>query len=200
MEQRVCKRTAKGGSLWKHGKLWEGVPFETARTQFVSHKAESIDPNRRKQTVQPFSTTIVPFSWNRLRKRCVSCVSSSVELRKRELSAEFLRTRVLRPEALSSVAFVYPQKSPKSTLKGVFERMQRTARTKKCLRMSERFAPRNPFVQRLRPQEFAFPPMAEIDLACPGRRVRVSEVDALRRNELAFVAGRRWRRPGSDEE
>ena len=130
-----------------------------------------------------------------MRKRCVSCVSSSVELRKRELRTEFLRT-----EVLSSVAFVYPQKSPKNTLKGVFERMQRTARAKKCLRMSERFAPRNPFVQRLRPQEFAFPPIAETDLACSGRRVRVSEVDALRRNELAFVARRRWRRPGNNEE
>lgn len=172
--------------MWKHGKLWEGVPFETAEPPFTSEKrANAFALERRNRTAPAFSTIERPSPWNRMRKRCVSCVpSSGVEL----------RTAVPR-----RVALAYPRQSPKDTLKGVFERLKRTARTKKFARMSERLAPRDPLVQRPRQEEFAFPLRAAADLACPGRRVRVSEVDALRRDELAFVAGCCWRRTCGNE-
>lgn len=134
--------------MWTCGKLWEGVPFETAETLFVSEKGASVVSahDRRKQMASVFSTTDRPSPWNRMRKRCVSCVpSSGVALSKRELSTPVLRTEVPR-----SVALAYPKKSPKDTLKRVFERMKRTARTQKSMRLSERFAPRNSSVQRLR--------------------------------------------------
>ena len=133
--------------MWKTGLLWRGVPLETARPAFAMQKVDALNTtHRRKQTPLAFSTKDVPSPWNRMRKRCVSCVPSSVvEFSKRELSTEFLRTEVPR-----SVALAYPRKSPRDTLKGVFERMKRTARTKKSMRLAERFAPRNPLVQRLR--------------------------------------------------
>lgn len=138
--------------MWTCGKLWEGVPLETAETLFVSEKGASVVSahDRRKQMASAFSTTERPSPWNRMRKRCVSCVPSSVvALSKPELSTPVLRTRVLRTEIPRSVALAYPQKSPKDTLKRVFERMKRTARTQKSMRLAERFAPRNS-VQRLR--------------------------------------------------
>ena len=140
--------------MWTYGKLWEGVPSETAEALFVSEKGASVlAHDRRKQMASVFSTTDRPSPWNRMRKRCVSCVpSSGVALSERELSTPVLRTRLLRTEVPRSVALAYPQKSPTDTLKRVFERMKRTARTQKSMRLSERFAPRNSPVQRLRQQ------------------------------------------------
>lgn len=168
--------------MWTYGKLWEGVPFETAERLFVTEKGASVlAHDRREQIAQAFSTRERPSPWNRMRKRCVSCVPSSVfELSKRELRTEFLRT-----EGLRSVALAYPQKSPKDALKSAFERLQRTARTKKFVRMSERFAPRDPLVQRLRQEESAFPRQAVMDLVCSGRRVTVS-VKSMRYEESSW--------------
>ena len=95
-----------------------------------------------------------------MRKRCVSCVPSSVS--SVPSSVVELRTVVLR-----KVALAYPQKSPKDTLISVFDKLKRTARTKKFVRMSERFAPRVTQVQRPRQEESASPPKAVKDLVFP---------------------------------
>lgn len=185
--------------MWKHGKLWEGVPSETAGPLEMSEtRARELAFDRQEQTAKAFSTAERPSPWNRMHKRCVSCVPSSVSsvpsISSVQSSGFELRTAVPR-----CVALAYPQKSPKDTLKGVFENLKRTARTKKFARMAERFAPRNTLVQRLRQEGSAFPFPTEKDLAWSGRRVRVSEVDALRRDQLAFVAGCRRRRSCDDE-
>lgn len=74
-----------------------------------------------------------------LSERCVSCVPSTVALRKRELRTGPLRTFELRTGVLRC-DLAYPPQSPKDTLAGVFERMKRAARTKKFACLSERLA------------------------------------------------------------
>lgn len=165
--------------MWKHGKLWEGVPSETAGPLEASEKkVRMLAFDRQEQTAKAFSTTERPSPWNRMRKRCVSCVPSSVS--SVPSSGFELRTAVPR-----SVALAYPQKSPKDTLKSVFERLKRTARTKKFARMAERFAPRDPLVQRLRQEGSAFPFQTDKDLVCSGRRVTVS-VKSMRYEETSW--------------
>ena len=130
--------------------IWplEDVSAETAKFRLVGEKEEHLGPASR------LSTRLRSAVRNPSSERCVNCVSSAVALRKRirELRTPSLRTRVMRPVALrtrelrtgvpSSFALKYPPaSSPKSTLAGVFERMQRAARAKRLARITERLAP-----------------------------------------------------------
>jgi hypothetical protein len=126
----------------------EDVSAETAKFRFVAQKEELPGSTRG------LSTAVRSAVRNPKSERCVNCVSSAGALRKRiqELRTPSLRTRVMRLEALrtrelrtgvpSSFALDYPPaSSPKSTLAGVFERMQRAARAKRLARITERLAP-----------------------------------------------------------
>jgi hypothetical protein len=108
-----------------------------------------------------FSTDVRSVLRNTLRRRCVSCVSSAVALRKRapELRIRQLRTPQLRTVALSAVASAYPQASPKDTLVRVFDRMKRAARADKFRRMSGRLALQPQRLEKSASQ-FAYPQSA----------------------------------------
>jgi hypothetical protein len=158
----------------------EDVSAETAKFRFLEEKEGHPGPARR------LSTRVRSGLRNRLSERCVNCVSSAVALRKRipELRTPSLPTRVMRPVALrtrelrtgvpSSFALDYPPaSSPRNTLAGVFERMKRTARSKRLARITERLAPQY--------QRSASP--AEVTRWLAAKRVRRSEFSRPRQPE-----------------
>lgn len=106
------------------------VPAETA----ISPK--SVEKKERSRSEFGFSTEVRSAVRNKSSERCVSCVSSAVALRKRELRTSEWRKSVVR------TCGTPPAASPKDTLARVFDRMKRAARAKKSMRISERLAPR----------------------------------------------------------
>lgn len=114
-----------------------GVPFETSKSRLVVHKDE---PTGSRPFLPGGDRSA---DGSRLSKRCVTCVSSAVVLRKRPPELRTLESRSveLRTDVLRKVAFAYPPASPRNTLAGVFERMRRAARTEKFARISGRLAP-----------------------------------------------------------
>lgn len=129
------ERTATSGEseMQQH----RAVPAGTAISRGVAENRQG--PETREVE---FSTEVRSALRNRLSERCVSCVSGAVALRKPSPTPRIdeLRTSLLRTPQLRIVASVYPQASPKDTLKGVFERMKRAARTEKSRRLSGRLA------------------------------------------------------------
>lgn len=117
--------------MWKAGKLRQDDLLEASRTPETRQPPAAGDGSSPRKGMRNYGVSSVP--------------SGVAGLRKRALSTELPRIEVPR-----SVALAYPQKSPKDTLQGVFEKMKRTARAKKSMRMAERFAARNSPVQRLR--------------------------------------------------
>lgn len=123
-------------------------------------------------------------------ERCVSCVPSVVALRKsapnlREVRTPVLRTSELRKGVMRKTEFAYPPASPRNTLRGVFEKIKRAARTKQFARMAERLAPQvhgseYPRTQYLRPKfqrpAFLFEPASW----SASNRVRPSEIIRIR--------------------
>lgn len=82
--------------------------------------------------------------------------------------------------------FAYPPRSPRDTLKGVFERMKRAARTEMFARMSERLAPPSNEARRIGPLRTEYPSFAFASEFEPSLR---PAAEVLRPSEVIRISG-----------
>lgn len=129
----VPRREGKSKQCESDAQQRSDVPAETAASHEEAQKKGSPKAEIR------FSTGVRSADRNKLSRRCVSCVSSAVALRKREVRKRELRISEWRQDVVLSA---YPPASPKDTLARVFKQMQRAARLKKSQRIAERLAPK----------------------------------------------------------
>jgi hypothetical protein len=167
------------------------VSFETAGSSHDVQKDEF------PGSYPTLSTVVRSALRNQVSERCVSCVPSVVALRKPapslrmsdlrigEVRTPVMRTSELRKSVMRKTEFAYPPASPRNTLRGVFKKMKRAARTKQFARMSERLAPQSygseyPRTQYLR-TEFQRPAsLFEPASWSASNRVRPSEIIRIR--------------------